>query len=159
MYFLQGEEPYYIDQIARYVEENALAESERGFNQMVLYGKDADVATVLSQAKRYPMMAERQVVIVKEAQDITDFNTTTGQQLLAAYVKQPMPSTVLVLCYKYKKIDSRKALGKALDKFAVWVESKEALRQPTAGLDCRLCAAARLSGRRQSGADAGRFHR
>ncbi|MGB3849655.1 MAG: DNA polymerase III subunit delta [Tunicatimonas sp.] len=125
VYFLQGEEPYYIDQIARYVEENALAESERGFNQMVLYGKDADVATVLSQAKRYPMMAERQVVIVKEAQDITDFNTTTGQQLLAAYVKQPMPSTVLVLCYKYKKIDSRKALGKALDKFAVWVESKK----------------------------------
>ena len=102
-----------------------LSESEKGFNQMILYGKDVDVSTVLSQAKRYPMMAERQVVIVKEAQDITDFNTQTGQQLLEAYAKNPMPSTLLVLCYKYKKIDSRKALGKALDKFAVWVESKK----------------------------------
>ena len=125
VYFLQGEEPYYIDLIARHIEENVLSESEKGFNQMILYGKDADVSTVLSQAKRYPMMAERQVVIVKEAQDITDFNTQTGQQLLEAYVKNPMPSTVLVLCYKYKKIDSRKTLGKALDKFAVWVESKK----------------------------------
>ena len=125
VYFLQGEEPYYIDLIARYIEENVLNESEKSFNQMVLYGKDADVSAVLTQAKRYPMMAERQVVIVKEAQDITDFNTQTGQQLLEAYVKNPMPSTLLVLCYKYKKIDSRKALGKVLDKFAVWVESNK----------------------------------
>ena len=125
VYFLQGEEPYYIDLIARHIEEKVLSESEKGFNQMILYGKDVDVSTVLSQAKRYPMMAERQVVIVKEAQDITDFNTQTGQQLLEAYAKNPMPSTLLVLCYKYKKIDSRKALGKALDKFAVWVESKK----------------------------------
>ena len=125
VYFLQGEEPYYIDLIARYIEENVLSEGEKGFNQIILYGKDADVSTVLTQAKRYPMMAERQVVIVKEAQDITDINTQTGQQLLEAYVKNPMPSTLLVLCYKYKKIDSRKALGKALDKFSVWVESKK----------------------------------
>ena len=125
VYFLQGEEPYYIDLIARHIEEHVLSESEKGFNQIIVYGKDADVSTVLTQAKRYPMMAERQVVIVKEAQDITDFNTQTGQQLLEAYVKNPMPSTLLVLCYKYKKIDSRKALGKALDKFAVWVESKK----------------------------------
>ena len=158
VYFLQGEEPYYIDRIARHIEDKVLSDSEKGFNQMVLYGKDADVATVLSQAKRYPMMAERQVVIVKEAQDITDFNTATGQQLLEAYVKNPMPSTLLVLCYKYKKVDSRKALGKALDKFAVWVESKKALRQPTARLDCRLRAATGLSGRRQGGANAGRLH-
>ena len=125
VYFLQGEEPYYIDLIARHIEDKVLSESEKSFNQVVLYGKDVDVATVLSQAKRYPMMAQRQVVIVKEAQDITDFNTQTGQQLLEAYVKNPTPSTLLVLCYKYKKIDSRKALGKALDKFAVWVESKK----------------------------------
>ena len=125
VYFLQGEEPYYVDRIARHIEDKVLSDSEKGFNQMVLYGKDADVATLLSQAKRYPMMAERQVVIVKEAQDITDFNTATGQQLLEAYVKNPMPSTLLVLCYKYKKVDSRKALGKALDKFAVWVDSKK----------------------------------
>ncbi len=125
VYFLQGEEPYYIDLIARHIEDKVLSDSEKGFNQMVLYGKDVDVATVLSQAKRYPMMAERQVVIVKEAQDITDFNSQAGQQLLENYVKNPMPSTLLALCYKYKKIDSRKALGKALDKFAVWVESKK----------------------------------
>ena len=125
IYFLQGDEPYYIDRIARHVEDKVLNETERGFNQMILYGKDVDVSTVLTQARRYPMMSERQVVIVKEAQDITDFNTQIGQQLLEAYVKNPMPSTLLVLCYKYKKLDSRKALGKALDKFAVWVDSKK----------------------------------
>ncbi len=125
VYFLQGDEPYYIDRIARHIEDKVLNETERGFNQIVLYGKDVDMSAVLTQAKRYPMMSERQVVIVKEAQDITNFNTQAGQQLLEAYVKNPMPSTLLVLCYKYKKIDSRKTLGKALDKFAVWVESKK----------------------------------
>ena len=159
VYFLQGDEPYYIDLIARHIEEKVLNDTERSFNQMVLYGKDVDVSTVLTQAKRYPMMAERQVVIVKEAQDITDFNTSVGQQLLEAYVRNPMPSTLLVLCYKYKKVDSRKTLGKALDKLAVWVESKKLYDNQLPTWIAGLPTAAGFSHRRQGGADAGRRHR
>lgn len=125
VYFLQGDEPYYIDKIADYIEENALNESERGFNQIVMYGKDADVSTILNNAKRYPMMSERQVVIVREAQDISDLGNKQGQQQMEAYLKNPMPSTILVFCYKYKNIDGRKALGKLLDKHAILVESKK----------------------------------
>ncbi len=125
LYFLQGDEPYYIDLIAEYIEKNALSESEQGFNQLIMYGKDAEVNTILTHARRYPMMSERQVVIVKEAQEIQDFQTQGAQQLLEAYVKNPMPSTILVFCYKYKSLDSRKALGKAVSKFAVWVDSKK----------------------------------
>ncbi|WKN32037.1 DNA polymerase III subunit delta [Porifericola rhodea] len=125
LYFLQGDEPYYIDLIADYVEENVLNESERGFNQMVMYGKDVDVSAVLNNAKRFPMMSERQVVIVREAQEIQDFNNKSGQQLMEAYVKNPMPSTILVFCYKYKSLDGRKPLTKLLDKLAILVEAKK----------------------------------
>jgi len=125
VYFLQGDEPYYIDQIADYIEASALSEHERGFNQMVMYGKDVEVSDVLNNAKRYPMMSERQVVIVREAQDIPDMNNKTGQQQMEAYLKNPMPSTILVFCYKYKTFDGRKALGKLLDKYAILVESKK----------------------------------
>ncbi|WPP52538.1 DNA polymerase III subunit delta [Catalinimonas niigatensis] len=125
LYFLQGDEPYFIDQIADYIEENVLSESERGFNQMVMYGKDVDVSTILSNARRYPMMSERQVVIVREAQEIQDLNNKQGQELMEAYVKNPMPSTILVFCYKYKTFDGRKPLSKLLDKLAILVESKK----------------------------------
>ena len=125
VYFLQGDEPYYIDRIADYIEENVLSESERGFNQIVMYGKDVDVSAILNNAKRYPMMSDRQVVIVREAQDVSDFNIKQGQQQMEAYLKNPMPSTILVFCYKYKNIDGRKALGKLLDKHAILVESKK----------------------------------
>ncbi len=125
VYFLQGDEPFYIDQIAAYIEENVLSESERGFNQMVMYGKDVDMSTILNNAKRYPMMSERQVVIVREAQDIPDLNNKGGQQQMEAYLKNPMPSTILIFCYKYKTFDGRKALGKLLDKHAILVESKK----------------------------------
>lgn len=125
LYFLQGDEPYYIDLIAEYIENYTLSESEKGFNQLVLYGKDVDVSTIITNAKRYPMMSDRQVVIVKEAQEIQDLNTQGGQQLLEAYVKNPLPSTILVFCHKYKSLDSRKTLGKAIGKFAVLVESKK----------------------------------
>ena len=97
IYFLMGEEPYYIDAIASYIEKNVLAEEEKGFNQMLLYGRDVSVDDIVANAKRYPMMAERQVVIVKEAQDLS----RTIEQL-EAYALQPQPTTVLVLCYKYK---------------------------------------------------------
>lgn len=120
IYFLMGEEPYYIDKISWYIENNILAEEEKGFNQMVLYGRDVSIDEIISSAKRYPMMAERQVVIVKEAQDLS----RTIEQL-AKYAENPQPSTVLVINYKYKKIDKRKALYKTINKMGVVFESKK----------------------------------
>lgn len=120
IYFLMGEEPYYIDRISEFIEGNVLAEEERGFNQMVLYGRDVTVEDVISNAKRYPMMADHQVIIVKEAQDLA-----RSIEKLVDYAKQPQPTTVLVFNYKYKTIDKRKALYKALQKSAVVYESKK----------------------------------
>ena len=80
VYFLQGDEPYYIDLISDFIENNAIAEHERGFNQVVCYGKDVAVGTIITQARRFPMMAERQVVIVKEAQEIADLPRDDGQR-------------------------------------------------------------------------------
>ena len=115
-----GEEPYYIDAISDFIEKNVLAEEEKGFNQMVLYGRDVAVDEIVSNAKRYPMMAERQVVIVKEAQDLS-----RTIEKLASYVENPQPTTVLVINYKYKKIDKRKTLYKSLKKAGVVFESKK----------------------------------
>ncbi len=120
IYFLMGEESYYIDKIAHYMEENILLEEEKGFNQMVLYGRDVSIDDIVSNAKRYPMMSERQVVIVKEAQDLS-----RTIENLTAYVENPQPSTVLVICYKYKTIDKRKKLYKAVQKTGVIYESKK----------------------------------
>ena len=120
IYFLMGEEPYYIDKISDYIEDNILDEADKGFNQMVLYGRDISIDDVVSNAKRYPMMAERQVVIVKEAQDLS----RTIEKLIS-YVENPQPTTVLVVNYKYKKIDKRKALYKALNKKGFIYESKK----------------------------------
>jgi DNA polymerase-3 subunit delta len=120
IYFLMGEEAYYIDAISDYIESNVLAEEEKGFNQMVLYGKDVSVQDIVSNAKRYPMMAERQVIIVKEAQNLIK----TIEQLVD-YAKNPQPTTVLVFNYKYKTLDKRKALYKTLSKAAVVFESKK----------------------------------
>ncbi|OGX86990.1 DNA polymerase III subunit delta [Hymenobacter glacialis] len=114
VYFLQGEEPYYIDVVADLIEKTALAEHERSFNQVVVYGKDIDVAGILGQAKRFPMMAERSVVIVKEAQTVADLEQERSWPFLEAYLKNPLASTVLVFCYKHKTLDSRKKLGKLL---------------------------------------------
>ena len=120
IYFLMGEEAYYIDKISDFIEENVLDEAEKGFNQMVLYGRDVAIDDIVSNAKRYPMMAERQVVIVKEAQDLS-----RTIEKLAQYAENPQPSTVLVLNYKYKKLDKRKALYKAINKVGVVYESKK----------------------------------
>jgi len=119
VYFLQGEEPYYIDLISNYIEANALAEHEKSFNQILLYGNDVNVISILNQARRFPMMAERQVVIVKEAQDITDINKEEGAKHLLDYLKNPVPSTVLVFCHKHKSLDKRKELGKSIEKLCV----------------------------------------
>lgn len=120
IYLLMGEEPYYIDAISDFIEKNVLSEEERGFNQMVLYGRDVTVEDIESNAKRYPMMAERQVIIVKEAQDLS--RTIAN---LERYAKNPQPSTVLVLNYKYKSIDKRKTLYKTIKKTGVVFESKK----------------------------------
>ena len=119
IYFLMGEEPYYVDKIADYIEKNLLQEEEKGFNQMVLYGRDVSIEDIVGNAKRFPMMAERQVVIVKEAQELS-----RNIEKLADYAENPQPSTVLVMCYKYKKIDKRKKLYKAVAKTGVIFESK-----------------------------------
>jgi DNA polymerase-3 subunit delta len=116
-----GEEAYYIDKISDFIEDNLLDEAEKGFNQMVLYGRDVTIDDIVSNAKRYPMMAERQVVIVKEAQDLS-----RTIEKLASYAENPQPTTVLVVNYKYKKIDKRKALYKAINKNgSVVFESKK----------------------------------
>ncbi len=90
VYLLQGEETYYIDLISDFIELHALSESEKGFNQVVVYGKDVTVATILNHAKRFPMMSEKQVVIVKEAQDIQDLNKEMGARLLLSYLSNPL---------------------------------------------------------------------
>ena len=120
IYFLMGDEPYFIDKISNFIEDNVLQEEEKGFNQMLLYGRDVSIDDIVGNAKRYPMMAERQVVIVKEAQDLS----RTIEQL-TDYANNPQPSTVLVLCYKYKKLDKRKKLHKTIAKNGVIFESKK----------------------------------
>ncbi len=124
LYFLQGEETYYIDLIADFIEQNALTEAEKGFNQVIVYGKDATMATILTHARRFPMMAERQVVIVKEAQDIQDLSKEIGTKLLLDYLTKQVPSTVLVFCHKHKSLDRRRELGKKIDKHAVVLNAK-----------------------------------
>ncbi|MGY5354371.1 DNA polymerase III subunit delta [Wenyingzhuangia sp. IMCC45467] len=120
IYFLMGEESYYIDKISEYIEENILTEDEKGFNQTVIYGRDTSIDEIIGQAKQFPMMAEKTVVIVKEAQDLS-----RTIENLVSYVENPLNSTVLVICYKYKTLDKRKKLIKAIAKNGVVFESKK----------------------------------
>jgi len=125
VYFLQGEETFYIDLISDYIEQHALTDAEKGFNQVIVYGKDVTMATILTHARRFPMMAERQVVIVKEAQDIQDLNKEIGAKLLLDYLTKQVPSTVLVFSHKHKSLDKRRELGKKIDQLAVTVTTKK----------------------------------
>jgi len=118
IYFLMGEEPYFIDRITEYIADHALTEEEKTFNQMTLYGKDTDITNVINTARRFPMMASRQVVIVREAQNLDKIED------LIHYVENPLESTLLVINYKYKKLDKRKKLFKALEKKSILFESK-----------------------------------
>lgn len=120
IYFLFGEEAYFIDKISDYIGDKVLTEEEKGFNQMVLYGRDVSIDDIVGNAKRYPMMAERQVVIVKEAQHLS-----RTIENLCDYAENPQKSTVLVICYKYKKLDKRKKLFKIIKKNGVIFESKK----------------------------------
>ena len=119
VYYLMGDEPYYIDKICDYIAENVLAPEERDFNQTVLFGSEVSAAQVVDVAKRYPMMSEHQVVIVKEAQNLK--NT----EALDFYLQKPLKSTVLVMCHKNGSIDKRKRLAATIDRVGVLFESKK----------------------------------
>jgi DNA polymerase III subunit delta len=118
VYFLHGEESYYIDAITEVIENEVLDESMKSFNQTILYGKDIDFQTVVDNARRYPMMSQYQVVIIKEAQDMK----TLAQ--LQSYIEKPLDSTVLCIAHKHKKLDMRTAFAKAIVKNAVVFEGK-----------------------------------
>ena len=119
VYVLMGEEPFFIDQITDLLVENVLAEEERDFNQSIFYGADTDAVSVINAARRFPMMSEHQLIVVKEAQLMRDI------ELLSAYVKHPLASTVLVINYKYKTLDRRKTLAATVEKNGILFESKK----------------------------------
>ena len=119
IYYLMGEESYYIDLIADYITDNVLSETEKGFNLTVVYGADVDIATVINAAKRYPMMSEYQVVIVKEAQAIRNMEE------LSFYLQKPLNSTILVICHKHGTLDKRKKLAAEVEKVGILFESKK----------------------------------
>ena len=119
IYYLMGEESYYIDLIADYITDNVLSETEKEFNLTVVYGADVDIATVINAAKRYPMMSEYQVVIVKEAQAIRNMEE------LSFYLQKPLNSTILVICHKHGTLDKRKKLAAEVEKVGILFESKK----------------------------------
>lgn len=119
IYLLHGEEPFFIDAISDLIEENVLTASEKEFNQSVVYGRDTDPGRIIDMARRFPMMANYQVVIVKESQDIEKIEN------LLPYFEKPQPSTILVIAHKYKKLDMRKGLAKAAAKSGVVFESSK----------------------------------
>ena len=136
IYFLMGEEPYFIDKIASFMEDNALDEADRSFNQAVHYGSDLDVLRLVSEAKRYPMMADYQLVMVKEGQLIKNLagkekkdkegnvKEEETKDPFLTYCEAPLSSTILVICYKGKTLDKRKALYKAIEKNGVVFNSE-----------------------------------
>ena len=119
VYFLMGEESYYIDYISDYISSEVLNDTEKELNQKILYAKDTDIQTIISSAKQFPFMGERMVVIVKEAQQLKKI------EQLENYLNNPQKSTILVFCYKYKSLDKRKSIYKILTKNAVLFESKK----------------------------------
>lgn len=136
VYFLMGEEPYFIDMISDYIESNVLDESGKEFNQTVLYGRDITAADVIGAAKRFPMMSEHQVIIIKEAQNIKDLvgkekddeKSKSKEKVklpFEIYLENPQKSTILVICYKYKTVDKRTSLAKIIEKNAALFDSKK----------------------------------
>lgn len=127
IYFLHGEESYYIDKISEYIEKNVLNDVEKSFNQTIFYGKDTDVLTLMDAVKRYPMMSNLQVVIVKEAQDLKNFPPKESKEKskdpLVSYIENPLKSTILVFCYKNKSPDKRTTFAKLLKDKTVFFES------------------------------------
>ena len=125
VYFLHGDEAFFLDQISDFIEKNALDDSQKGFNQTILYGKDTNMATLLGQARRFPMMSDRQVLIVKEFAQMPDLGKSNAQAMIIQYLEQPQPSTILVLNHKHKLLNKNSKVYKAFNKQAVVVESKK----------------------------------
>ena len=119
LYLLQGDESYYIDLVSDYMESHILSDAEKGFNQTIFYGKDTDMLSIVSAAKRYPMMSDYQLILVKEAQTIKKWDE------LLAYAEHPLTSTLLVFCHKYGTLDKRLKVSKAIVKNGVVLESKK----------------------------------
>ena len=119
VYWLEGEEEYFIDKVMNYAESHILPESETGFNLTVFYGKDAEWPSVINSCRRYPMFAERQVVLLKEAQQMRDI------EKLEAYIENPLGSTIFVVSYKEKKVDGRTRLAKLLKEKGVVLTTKK----------------------------------
>lgn len=117
VYFLAGEEPYYIDLITEYIQEKVLPEDEKAFNQIIFYGDDTNIAAIIDTARRFPMMSSHQVLIIKEAQSLKKIED------LVVYLEKPLLSTILVFSYKYKTIDKRTKLYKTLESHGVYFES------------------------------------
>lgn len=119
IYFLMGEEDYYIDRISEYMADRVLTEAEKEFNLTILYGADTDIATIINSAKRYPMMSKYQIVMVKEAQNLKNLDELTY------YLQKPLMSTILVFCYKHGVLDRRKKLAAEIEKAGILFESKK----------------------------------
>ena len=117
VYFLAGEESYYIDLITEYIQEKVLPESEKAFNQIILYGDDTNIASIIDTARRFPMMSSHQVLIIKEAQSLKKLDD------LIIYLEKPLLSTILVFNYKYKTLDKRTKLFKTLESHGIYFES------------------------------------
>jgi len=117
LYFLEGEEPYYIDIVSDYIAENILKEEEKAFNLQIFYGKDTTLETIISASRRFPMMSPYQVIIVKEAQQLGSLDG------LDQYISNPLKSTVLVFCYKYKKLDKRHKITRLINECSVVLDS------------------------------------
>ena len=133
VYFLMGEEPYYIDVISDFIQNRVLSETEKEFDQTILYGKDVDATTVINAAKRYPMMGGQQVLIVKEAQLIKDWDN------LIHYLSNPLKSTILVICYKYGTPDKRKKWFQEIAKVGVVYESVKLRDYEVSGWISKYC--------------------
>ena len=127
VYMLMGDEAFYIDRISDFIEENVLSEDEKAFNQTILYGKDSSLSEIIMAAKRYPMMSQYQVIIVKEAQHIKNFDD------LQFYLQNPLTSTLLVFCHKYGKLDGRKKSTQEIEKKGLLFESKKLFDNQVAG--------------------------
>ncbi|MDD2565052.1 MAG: DNA polymerase III subunit delta [Salinivirgaceae bacterium] len=126
VYFLMGEEDYFIDQVTDYISKNVLKEEERDFNQTVVYGSDTSLPQIIIEARRFPMMAERQVIIVREGQNVKDIDGGSSEkdQSWVNYASNPITTTLLVVVYRGKTLDKRKKFYKSLEKTGVILESK-----------------------------------
>jgi len=158
IYFLMGDEPYYIDKISDYIEQNTLSESEKDFNQVVLYGRDTSLDEIISEAKIFPMMADHRVIIIKEAQDLSRYinkkesegpedsnDKKQNSKTFENYIENPQSTTILVFCYKYKTLDKRKKITKNIEKNGVVFESKKLYENQVGSWISKLLSASRYS--------------